>query len=137
MPPHTNKDTLSAEVEETVSLLKKIKNLPSNLIYQSNKAQGKTDKFESLAKTAIKLKFTIQNPDTSLATSQKLHYHYIWRNHLSSEHIPHSDQKTQFPHKEETKKLIKSDFYNPDTVLKETSLIKIDRKQLSDQLHME
>jgi hypothetical protein len=68
---------LFAEAEETVSLLKKIKNLLPKLIYQSNKAQGKSDKFESLAKTAIKLKFTIQNPDTSLATSQKPHYHYI------------------------------------------------------------
>jgi hypothetical protein len=77
VPPHTNKDTLSAEVEETVSLLKKIKNLLSKLIYQPNKAQGKSDKFGFLAKTAIKPKLTIQNPDTSLATSQRLHYHYI------------------------------------------------------------
>ena len=77
MPPHTNKDTLSAEAEETVSILKKIKNLPSKLIYQSNKAQGKTDKFQSLAKTAIKLRLTVQNPDTFPATSQKPHYHYI------------------------------------------------------------
>lgn len=137
MPPHTDKDTLFAEAEETVSLLKKIKNLLSKLIDQSNKEQEKSDKFESLAKTAIKLKFTVQNPDTFRATSQKPHYHYIWRNHLSSEHIPHSDQKAQFPHKEGTKKLIKSDFYNPDRVPQENSLIKIDRKQLSDQLHME
>jgi hypothetical protein len=77
VPPHTDKDMLSAEVEETVSVPKKIKNLLSKLIYQSNKAQGKSDKFESLAKTAIKLKFTIQNPDTFRATSQKPHYHYI------------------------------------------------------------
>ena len=77
MPPHTNKDMLFAEAEETVSLLKKIKNLLSKLIYQSNKAQVKTDKFESLAKAAIKLKFTVQNPDTFPATSQKPHYHYI------------------------------------------------------------
>lgn len=137
MPPHTNKDTLSAEVEETVSLLKKIKNPPSNLIYQPNKAQGKSDKFQSLANNAIKLKLTVQNPDTFPATSQKPHYHYIWRNHLSSEYMPHSDQKNQFTHKEGIKKLIKSDFYNPDRVLKENLLIKIDRKQLSDQLHME
>jgi hypothetical protein len=77
VPPHTNKDTLSAEVEETVSLLKKIKNLLPKLIYQPNKAQEKSDKFESLAKTAIKLKLTVQNPDTFPATSQKPHYHYI------------------------------------------------------------
>jgi len=77
VPPHTNKDTLSAEVEGTASLLKKIKNLPSKLIYQSNKAQGKSDKFEFLTGTAIKLKFTVQNPDTFRATSQKPHYHYI------------------------------------------------------------
>ena len=51
--------------------------------------------------------------------------------------MPHSDQKTQFLHKEGIKKLIKSDSYNPDKVLKENLLIKIDRKQLSDQLHME
>ena len=77
MPLHTDKDTLSAEAEETVPFLKKIKNLLSKLIYQSNKAQGKSDKFESLVKTAIKLKFTVQNPDTFPATSQKPHYHYI------------------------------------------------------------
>jgi hypothetical protein len=77
VPPHTNKDTLSAEVEETVSLLKKIKNLLSKLIFQPNKAQGRTDKFGFWAKTAIKLKFTVQNPDTFPATSQKPHYHYI------------------------------------------------------------
>jgi len=68
---------LFAEAEETVSLLKKIKNLPSKLIYQSNKEEEKSDKFQSLAKTAIKLKFTVQNPDTFRATSQKPHYHYI------------------------------------------------------------
>jgi len=77
VPPHTNKDTLSAEVEETVSLLKKIKNLLPKLIYQPNKAQRKSDKFEFLTGTAIKLKFTVQNPDTFRATSQKPHYHYI------------------------------------------------------------
>jgi len=77
VPPHTDKDILSAEAEETVSLLKKIKNLLSKLIDQPNKEQEKSDKFESLAKTAIKLKFTVQNPDTFPATSQKPHYHYI------------------------------------------------------------
>jgi len=51
--------------------------------------------------------------------------------------MQHSDQKTQFTHKEGTKKLIKSDFYSPDRVLQENLPIKIDRKQLSDQLHME
>lgn len=51
--------------------------------------------------------------------------------------MPHSDQKTQFLYKEGIKKLIKSDFCNPDKVLQENLLIKTDRKQLSDQLHME
>jgi len=77
VPPHTNKDTLSAEVERNFSLLKEIRIKHSLLKYQPNKEEEKSDKFESLAKTAIKLKLTVQNPDTFPATSQKPHYHYI------------------------------------------------------------
>jgi len=80
VPPHTNKDTLSAEVEETVSLLKKIKIKHSLLKYQPNKEEEKKNKSDFSQLFSRVLTVPPEQLDTSLASSEKLHYHYTRQN---------------------------------------------------------